>query len=129
MATTRTKLSPEEQMARAKQKALGEGIKVWLLESSPVLRFAIPSSSTPGQAYEVICHDPDTEDVSCNYPGNIHRGICKHQAAVMLRLAVDAEMELARARAAEDRETQAINGSISPDETERIEREIAELYR
>ena len=123
MATTRPKLSPAEQMARAKQKALGEGIKVWLLSESPEPRYAIPSSSEPGRAYEVICHD-DVDDVSCNCPGNTYRNVCKHAAAVALRLAVENEMELAQAAAVEDR---GLDITISQANQERLERELADI--
>ena len=111
MAIKKPPLSLAEQMARAKQKALGEGIKVWLLTDSPEPRYAVPSSSEPGRAYEVICHD-DVHDVSCNCLGNVHRNVCKHAAAVILRLAVESEMELAQAAALEDQEKAELNDKL-----------------
>ena len=123
MATKKPPLSPAEQMARAKQKALGEGIKVWLMEDSPEPRYAVPSSSEPGRAYEVIAHD-DVDDVSCNCPGNTFRGICKHAAAVVLRLAVENEMELAQAAAVEEHH---LDITISQANQERLDRELADI--
>ena len=99
MATPR--LSPEEQLAKAKLRALAQGIKVWVLETEPTPRYAVPSSSMDGTAYEVIVLGPD--DVSCNCPGHVNRGVCKHVGAILVRLDIEAEMELASATAAEDR--------------------------
>ena len=101
-----TKVSPtrEEQVAKAKIKALSEGVKVWVLETGDTPRYAVPSASMDGTAYEVIVHNRDADDVSCNCPGNVYRNICKHVGAIMVRLDLEAEMELASARAAEDRD-------------------------
>ena len=99
---TKTPLTREEQVARAKIKALAEGVKVWLLEAGDTPRYAVPSSSMDGTAYEVIVHNRDAEDVSCNCPGNTYRGMCKHVGSILVRLDLEAEMELASAAAAED---------------------------
>ena len=122
MATTR--LSPEEQLARSKLRALPQGVQVWVLETEPTPRYAVPSSSMDGTAYEVIVHNRDTQDVSCNCPGNTYRGTCKHVGAILVRLDIEAEMELASAAATEDRESQV---TISQEDAERIDRELAEL--
>ena len=111
---TRIPLTREEQVARAKIKALAEGVRVWVLDTGDPLRYAVPSASMDGTAYEVIVHDRDADDVSCNCLGHIHRNICKHVGAIMVRLDLEAEMELANARAAEDRESA-------------IDRELAEI--
>ena len=97
------KLSLEEQLAKAKLRALAQGVQVWKLEGEPTPRYAVPSNSMDGTAYEVVVHNRDSQDVSCNCPGNTHRGVCKHVGAILVRLDIEAEMELAQARANEDR--------------------------
>ena len=102
MATS--KLSLEEQLAKAKLRALAQGVQVWILESGETPRYAVPSSNMDGTAYEVIVHNRDSQDVSCNCPGNLHRGVCKHVGAILLRMDIEVEAELATARAEEERE-------------------------
>ena len=102
--STKAPLSPEEQLAKAKLRALAQGVQVWVLETDPTPRYAVPSSSNDGTAYEVIVHDMDRRDVSCNCPGNTYRGVCKHVGAILIRIDIEAEMELASAAASEDRE-------------------------
>ncbi len=91
MATT-TPMSPEELQAKAKLRALSEGIRVWALDfgESPsfVSRYAVPSSSQPAMAYEVIAQDGG---VSCNCPSGHWRGSCKHAAAVMMLIEAESE--------------------------------------
>jgi hypothetical protein len=102
-----TPLSPEEALARAKLRALAQGVQVWILESGQTPRYAVPSTSMDGTAYEVVVHNRDAGYITCNCKGGENGRYCKHQGAVLLRLDVNAEMELAQARAAEDREREA----------------------
>ena len=92
-----TPLSPEEQLARSKLRALAQGVQIWKLESEPTSRYAVPSSNMDGTAYEVIVYSAN--DITCTCPG--HRGICKHVGAVLVRLDIEAEMEFASAAAQE----------------------------
>ena len=85
-----TPLTPQEKLAKSKLRALAQGIRVWTLE--PGYRYAIPSSANDGTAYEVHIHGTNPEDISCNCPGGINHGSCKHAGAVILRL--EAEQEL-----------------------------------
>ena len=100
-----TPLSLEEQLAKAKLRALAQGVQVWKLESEPTPRYAVPSSNMDGTAYEVVVHSADAGDITCTCPGHVHRGVCKHMGAILVRIDLENEMELASARAAEDRAT------------------------
>ena len=103
MATTRPKLSLEEQTAKAKLRALAQGVQIWQLEGTETPMYAVPSTSMDGTAYLLTIHNLDSRDITCTCPGHVNRGVCKHLGAVLLRLDVDAEMDLAEARADEDR--------------------------
>ena len=92
MATQRT--TPEEAKARARIRALSEGVRVWKLADD---RYAAPSCSTLGLAYEITIHPGS--DLACSCPGATHHGVCKHQEAVALML----EAEVAMAAASEAR--------------------------
>ena len=107
MATKKPPLSPAEQLARCKMRALSEGTRIWLLEAGPTPRFAAPSSTDVGVAYEIVCHNIEADDVSCNCKAAESGRFCKHLGAVMLHLDVSAEMELAEAVAAEDRDKES----------------------
>ena len=119
MATPRE--SPQEELARTKLRALAQGVQVWRLEGGETPRYAVPSSAMDGTAYEVVVLDAVAGDITCTCPGHINRGICKHVGAILVRLDVEAEIELAEARAAEDQEAQAPS-------VEDLERKISELY-
>ena len=103
MATTRPKLTLEEQIARSKLRALAQGIRIWKLEGTDFPMYAVPSTSMDGTAYLLEIHQ-DNGDITCTCPGHINRGICKHMGAILVRLDLEAEMELASTIAAEDRE-------------------------
>lgn len=60
-------------------------------------------------------------EIACTCPSNINRSICKDVGAILIRLDVEAEVELAEARAAEDRGAQGSG-------VEDLERKISELY-
>ena len=95
---------------------------MWRLEGGGTPRYAVPSSNMDGTAYEVVILDAAAGDITCTCPAYVHRGICKHVGAILVRLDVEAEMELAEGRAAEDREAQDAG-------VEDLERKISELYR
>jgi hypothetical protein len=101
------KLTPEEQTVKAKLRALAQGVQIWKLEGADLSMYAVPSTSRDGTAYLLTIHDIDSRDITCTCPGNVNRGICKHMGAVLVRLDIEAEMELAQARANEDREREA----------------------
>ena len=103
MATTRPKLTLEEQIAKAKLRALAQGIRIWKLEGTESPMYAVPSTSMDGTAYLLTIHDADSRDITCTCPGHVNRGICKHMGAILVRLDLEAEMELA-STAAVDRE-------------------------
>lgn len=57
-------------------RALHEGVRVWKLAEG---RYAVPSSTQVGITYELTVHG---DDVACNCPSVLYRGLCKYQAAV-----------------------------------------------
>ncbi len=115
------KPSSEEQLARTKLRALAQGVQVWRLGGSETPRYAVPSSDMDGTAYEVVVLDAAARDITCTCPSYINRGICKHVGAILVRLDVEAEVELAEVRAAEDRGAQESG-------VEDLERKISELH-
>ena len=80
----------QEQAAKAKIRALAQGVKVWVLE--PGRRYVSPSCSQEGTAYEVVVQSTETGGITCTCPGATHRGICKHIGAIMVRLELDREL-------------------------------------
>ena len=80
----------QEQAAKAKIRALAQGVKVWVLE--PGRRYVSPSCSQDGTAYEVVVQSTEVGDITCTCPGATHRGICKHIGIVLVRLEVDREL-------------------------------------
>ena len=119
MATPKS--SSEEQLARAKFRALAQGVQVWRLGGGETPRYAVPSSNMDGTAYEVVVLNAAAGDITCTCPSYINRGICKHVGAILVRLDVEAEVELAEVRAIEDRRAQESG-------VEDLERKISELY-
>jgi hypothetical protein len=97
----------QEQTAKAKIRALAQGVKVWVLE--PGKRFVVPSCSQDGTAYEVVVQSTEPGGITCTCPGATHRGICKHIDMVMVRLEVDREMAQAQ-------------------DKEQLERDLADLF-
>ena len=71
-------------------------VPIYCLEEG--YRYAAPSASNPGQAYEIIVHSPDGWDVSCNCKGFQFRRTCKHvrevQRLVPLEDPGDADREM-----------------------------------
>ena len=76
MATTRPKLTLEEQTAKAKLRALAQGIQIWRLEGAEIPMYAVPSTSMDGTAYLLTIHDVDSREITCTCPRHDNRGIC-----------------------------------------------------
>ena len=115
---TKQRLILGEHTAKAKIRALAQGVQVWKLEGGGTPRYAVPSSTMEGAAYEVVVLS--TGDIICNCPGNRYRAICKHAGAIMLRQGLETEMELASPAATEDRHEAAVNDNLK--------RDLADLY-
>jgi hypothetical protein len=95
-----------EEATKAKERALTQGIKVWELE--PGVRYAVPSCSREGVAYEIKVEN--TGDLTCPCPSGQYRGCCVHVGAVLIRLQVEKEL-------------------AQPQISEQLERDISDLYR
>jgi hypothetical protein len=80
----------QHQLAKAKLRALVQGVQVWTLE--PGRRYVTPSGSNGGTAYEVAVQSIEPGDITCTCPGGMKRGICKHIGAVLVRLQVEGEV-------------------------------------
>ena len=91
----------QEQAAKAKIRALAQGVKVWVLE--PGRRYVSPSCSQEGTAYEVVVQSTEAGDITCTCLGATHRGICKHIGIVLVRLEVDRELPQQEERTLEDK--------------------------
>jgi len=85
-----TQHSPEESLARAKKRALAEGVQVWSLESGANGRYAITNASSDSTAYEVVVH---TGKIICKCRGYVNWGVCKHVGAVLNSLGLEAQTE------------------------------------
>ena len=70
-----------EQHAKARMRALSQGVRVWVLEQG--YRYVAPSGTADGLAYELIVRDGD---ISCTCLGALHGRVCKHMGGVALRL-------------------------------------------
>ena len=71
----------EERQAKAKVKALSEGVRVALVESTDTIaRYVAMSHTHPGIAYQVTLHIAEGSD-ECNCPAGAHGTPCKHLAA------------------------------------------------
>jgi uncharacterized Zn finger protein len=77
----------KEQTTKAKERALAQGVQVWVLE--PGKRYVALSSTHDAVAYEVVVQSWEPGDITCTCPGATHRGICKHIGKVLLRLEAD----------------------------------------
>ena len=97
----------QEQAAKAKIRALAQGVKVWVLE--PGRRYVSLSCSQDGTAYEVVVQSTEAGDITCTCLGATHRGICKHIGAIMVRLEVDQELSQVQ-------------------EVKQLERDLVDLY-
>ena len=50
MATNGPKLTLEEQTAKAKLRALAQGVQIWKLEGADIPMYAVPSAGMDGTA-------------------------------------------------------------------------------
>ena len=115
--TTPTTL--EERQAKAKVKALSEGVRVALVESTETAaRYLALSTTHPGIAYQVTLNIAEGQD-ECICPAGSHGNPCKHLAAAEMMYA--AQLELSDAKHA--RETT----DLSLDQRDKLERELAEI--
>ena len=124
MATKRQPLSLSEQLGRCKMRSLSEGTRIWQLEAGPTPRYASPSSTNVGVAYEIVIHNADTGDISCNCKAAENGRFYKHLGAVLLHLDVSAEMELASEAAAEDQAKAEASSAIA----EKPKASLADLF-
>ncbi len=109
----------DERIAKAKVKALSEGVRVSLLElTETAARYAAMSTTHPGIAYEVTLNIAEGDD-HCNCPAGSHGTPCKHLAAADLMMSAQLELADAKhARAATE---------ISPEQRDKLEQELAEI--
>ena len=54
---TKPPLTLEEQTAKAKLRALAQGVQIWKLEGAETSRYAVPSTGMDGTAYLLTIHD------------------------------------------------------------------------
>ncbi len=115
--TTLTTL--EERQAQAKVKALSEGVRVSLLESTETTaRYVAMSVTHPGIAYQVTIRTHEGLD-ECNCPAGSRGTPCKHLAAAEMMYA--AQLELADAKHARE------SHGLSQEQRDKLERELAEI--
>ena len=73
-----------------------------------------------GTAYLLTIHNVEARDITCTCASHLNRGIRKHMGAILVRLDLEAEMELAPAAATEDRERieapHSANGTVSQED-------------
>jgi hypothetical protein len=82
----------QEQTAKAKIRALAQGVRVYVLE--PGIRYVVPSCSDDGTAYEVHVHL--SGDIDCNCKAGVHGRPCKHLAAVQMRVEAEKDIQSAQ---------------------------------
>ncbi len=112
---TTTVKSREEIQASARLRALGQGVRVYCLE--PGYRYAVPSASGDGSAYQVLVHDGDP---SCTCQAALNGRYCKHVAATVMRMEAEESLSMAQSLA-------TATGSTAPT-VDDWERKAAELY-
>ena len=116
--TTTTTL--EERQAKAKVKALSEGVRVSLMEATETTaRYVAMSHTHPGIAYQVTLQHISEGSDECNCPAGSHGTPCKHLAAAEMMYA--AQLELSDAKHA--RQTP----ELSQAQRDKLERELAEI--
>ena len=108
----------KDAAAKAKIRALAQGVRVWVLE--PGRRYVSLSSSENGTAYEVVIRSTEPGDITCTCPAATHRGICKHIGIVLVRLEIDQEL-------AQTDPSRSFAGS-GQEEERTLEDKLADLY-
>ena len=114
----------DERIAKAKVKALSEGVRVSLIESTETYaRYVAMSTTHPGIAYQVYISISEGSN-RCDCPAG-SRGIrgtpvpCKHLASA--EMLYSAQLELADAKHAREAT------EISQEQRDKLERELAEI--
>ncbi len=115
MATKAPPRTEEETRATARLRALGQGIRVYVLE--PGYRYCVPSSAGDGSAYQVMVHG---DTVTCNCPAGLNEKVCKHVAGVRMRLETEQALEQATSLAVDIRLHDQLERSL--------DEKVAELY-
>ena len=123
--TTTTTL--DEGRAKAKVKALSEGVRVALVDSTDTIaRYVAMSHTHPGIAYQVTLHIAEGQD-ECNCPAGCHGTPCKHLAAAEMMYA--AQLELFDAKhARETTEALAVDVQLHEQLERSLEEKVGELY-
>ena len=93
--STKTPMTREEQLQRAKIRAMGEGVRVWRIDE---YTFVSPSLSLPGVAY-LLNVLPDG-DVTCHCAAALADRPCKHMGAVLIVLQLTQTANATREKAA-----------------------------
>ena len=104
MTTTKSR---EETRATARLRALGQGVRVYVLE--PGYRYCVPSASGDGTAYQVLAHG---DTVTCSCPAGMNDRYCKHVAAVQMRMEAEDTLEQARSRDLHDARQRSLDENI-----------------
>ena len=118
MATTYSTL--EEREAKARVRALSEGVRVSLISNDgDEVRYAAMSTSHPGRAYTVVIRDPNTNTDECDCPSGSHGLPCKHKAAAWMMFG--SQIDLA------DIKRERLNAAVSQAQRDKLERELAEI--
>ncbi len=124
--TTPTTL--DERRAKAKVKALSEGVRVALVETTDTTaRYVAMSHTHPGIAYQVTLHIAEGSD-ECNCPAGAHGTPCKHLAASEMMYAAQLELYDAK-HAREATEALAVDARLHEQLERSLENKVAELYR
>ncbi len=117
----------DERRAKAKVKALSEGVRVAMVESTDTTaRYVAMSHTHPGIAYQVTLHISEGSD-ECNCPAGSHGTPCKHLAAA--EMMYSAQLELADAKhAREATEALAVDVRLHDQLERSLDSKVAELY-
>jgi|SRR5918996_6021691 uncharacterized Zn finger protein len=80
-------MATQEETTRAKERALAQGVKIYMLELGK--RYVALSASRGDLAYEIVVQSQEPGDITCSCPRAVHRGVCKHIGAMLIRLEAD----------------------------------------
>ena len=117
----------DERRAKAKVKALSEGVRVALVESTDTIaRYVAMSHTHPGIAYQVTLHIAEGSD-ECNCAAGSRGTPCKHLAAAEMMYAAQLELYDAK-HAREATEALAVDIRLHDQLAQSLEGRVAELY-